>query len=172
MEIYKMNLIFLNLVMLILCLTIYFFLKTYEDKSMFFINTMSNLWLYYVMPITGFLFNMMGFISSSEKFYILASLVYIAVMIVRLCYQGITAKLDSLYYKKNMPIIQKQLDEYIGSLDIENLKGYEIHISRNSYSNSIILKVEYSEDFDKSKYKNEVELMLKNYNVRVSYERT
>lgn len=169
-----MNLLILNVIILTVWSIGYILLRNSESKSMFLSSIMSDLWLYHAMPVTGFIFNLIGFISSLDKTYIVIGLIYLLFTITRVSYQCIVAKLDRSYYEKNMPIIREKLDRYINSSNLNAIKDYKVILSKTSYTNDIILKIEDNGTFNWDNYlnyKSEIEFMFFEYNMRVSYEK-
>lgn len=166
--------IIINIVLLIVWSMGYVFIRNNESKSLFMTNIFSDIWFYYFIPIIGFIVNIMAFITSSEIRYLVLGLMFLAFLSIKLIFQNIIAKLDRLYYKKNMPIIKEKLDRYLNSSNLKMIEGYNISLNRTAYTNGVVLKIKDYETFDWAKYpiyKNEIEFMLFEYKVRVSYKK-
>lgn len=165
--------IIINIFLLLFMFIGFLYITNIESKSLFISNIFSDIWLFFVTPTLGLVVNIIAYIVNQNNRYLLLGLVYLLFYIFRVISNYIKQKMDTLYYRKSIPIIKEKIDNYLDSLDDSMIDSYNIVLSRNADSNGIILKIKDNVIFNREEYtiyKKKIESMLSEYKVRVSYE--
>lgn len=167
------NFIFINVVLLFFLFFGYLYISHEETKSMFACDMLSGIWFSFITPVLGVIVNVVAYLTTKNILYLLMGLAYLLFYIFKILSVYITEKKDVTYYRKNLPILKNKLDLYLNSVNSKLIDGYNIVLSRNADYNMVILKIREGIGFNNEEYiihKNEIENILSEYKIRVSYE--